>query len=91
MCIALQARRAARDARRGFDVRGVVQDITHFMSSHGDMLALPTGGKHALVRVPLRKLQISQGRSLDQHVALILLHDSAIHSPCKENTLVCDP
>lgn len=42
----MQAKRAARDAERGFDVTAVHVALRDFVVSGGDMLALPPAGKH---------------------------------------------
>ncbi len=46
----LQAKRAAREAARGFDVEAASQALAGLVEGGGDMLAFQPTGKHGQVR-----------------------------------------
>lgn len=46
----IHAKRAAREASRGFDVLSVHAQLQEFVQSGGDLMALPHCGRHGLVR-----------------------------------------
>lgn len=49
MCMHVQAKRAARDAARGFDVAAAVRQLDDWVAAQGDMLAFDPAGKHGMV------------------------------------------
>ena len=49
MCVCVQAKRAARDASRGFDVLDAVDQLQAFVFRGGDMMTFEPTGKHGQV------------------------------------------